>query len=308
MPNHVHLIVVPQDEDGLRRALARVHRRYAGLIHARRRRTGHFWQGRYGAVAMDEDHLAAAYRTVNLNPVRPSGRAGRRLAVVERARPSEPRRGPPYRGVDALPWSKTPSRAKGSRRNLEDLVWSAVAGLAPARQRFSRFADLLKSPRGRRGDGAPAQRRERRPAARLGHIPRRAGNQDTPPPPRPQAGAQAKGRRSDRGREVKCTVTGTAPRRADLTPTHSPAGNGLSRRRGCASAQAAALPLSSDAALPLSSDTVAVGAIKLGTAGEGDDALRRDDPGSSTSSTFGRLAASMTLTSSAACSARSERG
>jgi hypothetical protein len=48
----VHLIVVPQDEDGLRRVLARVHRRTAGLIHAWRRRTGHFWQGRYRAVAM----------------------------------------------------------------------------------------------------------------------------------------------------------------------------------------------------------------------------------------------------------------
>ena len=36
MPNHVHLILVPSDADGLRRALAPVHRRYAGIIHARR--------------------------------------------------------------------------------------------------------------------------------------------------------------------------------------------------------------------------------------------------------------------------------
>src|ERR1700682_3777403 len=70
MPNHVHLILVPSDADGLRRALARVHRRYAGFIHARRRRTGHFWQGRFGAVAMDEAHLVAALRYVSLNPVR----------------------------------------------------------------------------------------------------------------------------------------------------------------------------------------------------------------------------------------------
>ena len=55
MPNHVHLILVPADADGLRRALAPAHRRYAGHIHARERRTGHFWQGRYGAVAMDEE-------------------------------------------------------------------------------------------------------------------------------------------------------------------------------------------------------------------------------------------------------------
>src|SRR5258707_5592537 len=70
MPNHVHLILVPSDADGLRRALAPAHRRYAGYIHARRKRTGHFWQGRFGAVAMEEAHLAAALRYVALNPVR----------------------------------------------------------------------------------------------------------------------------------------------------------------------------------------------------------------------------------------------
>ncbi|CAA7614688.1 transposase [Magnetospirillum sp. UT-4] len=70
MPNHVHLIVVPTDEDGLRRALAPVHRRYAGHVHARLKRTGHFWQGRFGAVVMDEPHLEAALRYIALNPVR----------------------------------------------------------------------------------------------------------------------------------------------------------------------------------------------------------------------------------------------
>ena len=70
MPNHVHLILAPSDPDGLRRALAQVHRRYAGHIHARLKRTGHFWQGRFGAVVMDETHLAAALRYVALNPVR----------------------------------------------------------------------------------------------------------------------------------------------------------------------------------------------------------------------------------------------
>ena len=57
MPNPVHLILVPGDRDGLRRALAKVHR-----VHARQGRTGHFWQGRFGAVAMDEAHLVAAWR------------------------------------------------------------------------------------------------------------------------------------------------------------------------------------------------------------------------------------------------------
>jgi putative transposase len=70
MPNHVHLILTPSGEDGLRAALARTHRRYAGHIHAREKRTGHFWQGRFGCVAMDEAHLAAAVCHVALNPVR----------------------------------------------------------------------------------------------------------------------------------------------------------------------------------------------------------------------------------------------
>lgn len=78
MPNHVHLILVPSDADGLRRALAQVHRRYAGHVHARLKRTGHFWQGRFGAVVMDEAHLAAAVRYVALNPVR--------AGLVEQAR------------------------------------------------------------------------------------------------------------------------------------------------------------------------------------------------------------------------------
>ncbi len=31
------------------------------------------------------------------------------------------------RGAAALPWSKTPSRSKGARRNLGDLIWPAGA-------------------------------------------------------------------------------------------------------------------------------------------------------------------------------------
>jgi putative transposase len=70
MPNHVHAIIVPSDEDGLRRTFGDLHRRYTGFIHARARRTGHLWQGRFGSVAMDEGHLHHALRYVSLNPVR----------------------------------------------------------------------------------------------------------------------------------------------------------------------------------------------------------------------------------------------
>jgi putative transposase len=70
MPNHVHLILVPPDADALRRCLAPVHRYYAGHVHVREQRSGHFWQGRFGCVAMDDKHLGAALRYVALNPVR----------------------------------------------------------------------------------------------------------------------------------------------------------------------------------------------------------------------------------------------
>ena len=78
MPNHVHLVLVPSDEDGLRATLGDLHRRYTGFVNARARTTGHLWQGRYGSVAMDEAHLVAAVRYVTLNPVRAGlvGRAG----------------------------------------------------------------------------------------------------------------------------------------------------------------------------------------------------------------------------------------
>jgi len=70
MPNHVHIIAVPRDDDGLRRVFRYVHRHYTGYINARLRVTGHLWQGRFSSVAMDEQHLHAAFRYVALNPVR----------------------------------------------------------------------------------------------------------------------------------------------------------------------------------------------------------------------------------------------
>jgi len=69
LPTHIRLILVPSDADSLRAALAPVHRTYAGLVNARRKRKGHFWQGRYGAAALDDTHLAATFRAILLSPV-----------------------------------------------------------------------------------------------------------------------------------------------------------------------------------------------------------------------------------------------
>jgi putative transposase len=70
MPNHVHIIAVPSDDDGLRRTFRYMHRHYTGYINARLRVTGHLWQGRFSSVAMDEAHFVTALRYVALNPVR----------------------------------------------------------------------------------------------------------------------------------------------------------------------------------------------------------------------------------------------
>ena len=70
MPNHVHIIAVPSHKDGLRELFAEAHRKYTSYINWRHNWTGHLWQGRFGSVAMDENHLAEAVRYVSLNPVR----------------------------------------------------------------------------------------------------------------------------------------------------------------------------------------------------------------------------------------------
>jgi len=70
MPNHVHVVAVPRDQDALRRCFRYVHRHYTGYVNARQRWTGHLWQGRFSSVAMDEAHFVRALRYVALNPVR----------------------------------------------------------------------------------------------------------------------------------------------------------------------------------------------------------------------------------------------
>jgi len=116
MPNHVYLILVPADEDGLRRALSRTHRGCAGLIHARRKRTGHFWQSWFGSVVLDEAHLAAAVRYVPLNPVR--------ACLVARAQEWR--------------WSSVRAHLYGRDDGL--------TRPGPALDRFSPFRDFLEEP------------------------------------------------------------------------------------------------------------------------------------------------------------------
>ena len=70
MPNHVHLVVVPESEQSLSRLLGPAHRKYAMTVNRRMRWKGHLWQERFHSFVMDENHLRAAVRYVELNPVR----------------------------------------------------------------------------------------------------------------------------------------------------------------------------------------------------------------------------------------------
>ena len=115
MPNHVHIVAVPSDEDGLRRTFRYVHRHYTGYINARLRVSGHLWQGRFSSVAMDEPHFVTALRYVALNPVR--------ARLVKR--PADWR------------WSSTPALLAGADDH--------VVKVAPALERVGDFASFLSA-------------------------------------------------------------------------------------------------------------------------------------------------------------------
>jgi putative transposase len=70
MSNHVHLIVVPRTPEALWQSLKQTHGRYASYWNARQSSSGHVWQGRFYSCPLDDSHLWAALRYVELNPVR----------------------------------------------------------------------------------------------------------------------------------------------------------------------------------------------------------------------------------------------
>lgn len=70
MPNHVHFVIVPADTTSVAALFSRAHRRYTLDINARFGWRGHLWQERFHSTVMDERHLIAAVRYVELNPIR----------------------------------------------------------------------------------------------------------------------------------------------------------------------------------------------------------------------------------------------
>jgi putative transposase len=69
MTNHVHLVVIPQRERSLGRGMGEAHRLYTRSKNSRAGLRGWLFQGRFGSCVLDEPHLLAAARYVDLNPV-----------------------------------------------------------------------------------------------------------------------------------------------------------------------------------------------------------------------------------------------
>jgi putative transposase len=69
MTNHTHLIVVPNDVTGLSRAVGEAHRRYTRMKNFSDGVRGYLFRGRFGSCVLDERHLLAAARYVELNPM-----------------------------------------------------------------------------------------------------------------------------------------------------------------------------------------------------------------------------------------------
>jgi len=69
MTNHVHLIAIPEVDDSLARAIGEAHRRYTRRKNFAEGVRGYLFQGRFGSCVLDQNHLLAAGRYVERNPV-----------------------------------------------------------------------------------------------------------------------------------------------------------------------------------------------------------------------------------------------
>lgn len=102
MTNHVHWVVVPEQEDSLEVLFRRVHGRYAQYYNARRRRSGHLWQSRFFSCPLSESHMWRALAYVERNPVR-AGLVG---------------------GAAEYEWSSAQAHVTGEAGRFEGLDWS----------------------------------------------------------------------------------------------------------------------------------------------------------------------------------------
>ena len=70
MPNHVHLLITPQNADSLAKTMQSLGRRYAQYFNRQHHRSGTIWEGRYRSSLIDPDYFLRCQRYIELNPVR----------------------------------------------------------------------------------------------------------------------------------------------------------------------------------------------------------------------------------------------
>ncbi len=71
MTNHVHLLLTPETEQSISKAIQMLDRYYVQYFNSTYGRTGSLWEGRYKSTLIDsEQYLLSCYRYIELNPVR----------------------------------------------------------------------------------------------------------------------------------------------------------------------------------------------------------------------------------------------
>ena len=106
MPNHVHLLVIPETAMGLGKMMQTAHADYALAWNQAEARSGHFWQGRFASCPLEASEVVAAARYIELNPVRA------RLAAT----------------AWDYPWSSARARTDAMEDQLLPEPWNALPG------------------------------------------------------------------------------------------------------------------------------------------------------------------------------------
>ena len=134
MPNHVHLIVLPERATSMAGAMRRINADYARYFNLKNRRCGHVWQSRYFSTPMDEAHFWQAMAYTERNPVR--------AGLIWRA--------------DDYAWSSAKLRRPNAPRGLIDL--------RPWRQQYDweRWRTVLETSIGEEAFGLRLQEASRR--------------------------------------------------------------------------------------------------------------------------------------------------
>ncbi len=71
MPDHMHLLASPQQENSIGKVMQSIGQRYAQYFNHKYERTGTLWDGRYKATLLESGpYLLTCMRYIELNPVR----------------------------------------------------------------------------------------------------------------------------------------------------------------------------------------------------------------------------------------------